>query len=67
MITNIVQYIGDKVTVIQIALLLTSWMPYKSVACQRIKKKKVQIMFVKTINLDVKVLSKSRWMHIVFD
>ncbi len=28
MITNIVQYIGDKVTVIQIALLLTSWMPY---------------------------------------
>ncbi len=38
MITHIVQYIGDKVTVIQIALLLTSWMPYKPVTCQRIKK-----------------------------
>ncbi len=37
-ITSIVQYIDNKVTVIQIALLLSSWMPYKSGTCQRIKK-----------------------------
>ena len=29
--------------VTQIALLLTSWMPYKSVMCQRIKKSTIKI------------------------
>ena len=47
-------YIVNKATVIQIALLLTYWMPYKSVTYQRIKKNTIK--YITIIYLDLKYM-----------